>query len=554
MARYLNNQIRRLKEGLRYESREAARRQVARIKELLPSVSCGAVYPYEYVVERVTGFRPQTSTSLELRGETLIPDLLRLLYDISGRAELRADEGTATVLRLDEVCGRYSVSARTVARWREDGLIAMKFVWPDGSRRTGFEMDLLNDYVRRHAEDVERSSRFSRIGEEERGAIIERARHYARELGFGPSRTIRCVSDEFGRSREAVRYSLWQHDREHHSNAVFDSWREPLTGKQVALIEAALAEGSSIADLARRFNRTSSAIYQVLRLARARRLLSRRIEFVPHPLFEAPDADQDILGLGVVHEPSPHKAAIPPDVKDDAAQRGAIYGPQPLSRDEERRLFLQYNYVMCKAARLQAQLVVGYAGQRAMGQMERLLHGAACMRDRLARSYLRLVASVARRHAGGQIPLPELVSEGNLCLLRAIVKFDVARGNRFSTYLTWALMKTFARAVPEARLFAAGFVTGLEGILDNAASRLDETPVSGDSGHEAMIREVNEILAHLTERERDVVTSRFGFGTAKQATYGEIGKRLGISKERARQIQEAALQKLRGQLGTGRTK
>ena len=547
MARYMNGQMRKLRGEMRYASPGALRRQVARIKRLLPTLSSGAVYPYEYVVEKVTGFRPQHAGTVELRGETLIPDLRRFLYDISGRAGLRADEAGEKVLRFQEVCERYSVSPRTIARWRENGLVAMKFVWPDGSKRTGIEQRVLEEYVKRNAASVERSSRFSRMTDEERQAVIERARIYACDWGMGPSQVVQRLSDELGRSREAIRYTLWNHDRDHHSIPIFDSWREPLTNKQVAAIQAAFAAGTSVAELARRFTRTPSAIYQMLRMARARRLLARRIEHVPNPLYESRTADQEILGLGVVHEPSPGKPARGDlDVEDASTQTCSIYGPQLLSKEEEKQLFLKYNYLKFRALRLQAQLAVGYAPQRTMDELERLLAEAERIRERLVHAYLRLVISVAHRHEGRNAPLHDLVSEGNMCLLRALEKFDVSRGNRFSTYLTWSLLKTYARTIPEANRASAKFVTGHEGFMESAGVP-GETSEPGDE-KETRERVVSDILHRLSRREREVVASRFGLDAAAGASYGEIGKRLGVSKERARQIQGAAMRKLREQL------
>jgi RNA polymerase sigma factor (sigma-70 family) len=547
MARYLNSQMLRLRHELRYASEGAARRQITRIKKLLPTLSTGSVYPYEFIVEKITGFRPQRPTEIELRGEALIPDLLRLLYDISGRAKLRTEAASEKVFTLPEVCGRYNVSPRTVARWRQGGLLAMRFLWPDGSRRTGFEQGSLEEYVRRNAASVERSSRFSRITEAERGQVIERARLYARQHGMGPSQVAQRLADETGRSREAIRYTLWNHDRDHHATPIFDSWREPITRQQAESIHEAFAAGARAAELARRFSRTPSAIYQIVRLVRARRLMARRIEYVPHPVFQSRRADEYVLGLNVVHEPASTRPARAPKDADESS----VYGPAPLSREEEANLFLRYNYLKFKAARLQAQLTGACPAQRAMDELASLLREVGRIQDRLVHAYLRLVVSVARRHTGSGAPLSDLVSEGNMCLLRAIEKFDVARGNRFSTYLTWALLKTYARTVPKAGEHLVNFVTGKDALLEAAGA--PEEPAGDAADPEARRVAVEVLLASLDGRERQVVASRFGLG-ASPASYGEIGKMLGVTKERARQIHGEAMRKLRERLVGGKTK
>lgn len=540
MARYYNSAIRRLRKELRYASLEAARRQVERIRKLLPTLATNAVYPYEFVVEKVTGFRPQRASTVELQGETLIPDLLRLMYDISGRACLHADAAGEKVYTLEEVCRKYGVSARTVARWRQNGLMAMKFIWPDGSRRTGFMESALDEYVSRNAESVDRASCFSRMSEEERQAIIERARYYARHQGLNLSQVTQRLSDESGRSRETIRYTLLSHDRANPSDPIFESWREPLTCEQVEAIQHALANGSTVAEIARLYNRTPSAIYQILRLARARRLLARTITFVPNPAFEKPNADEEILGLNVVHEP----ALIQSDTSSEEEPSGSIYGPPPMSREEEAALFLRYNYLKYKAQRLQERLKGGYASQRVMDDIEDLLAQAEKVRTHLACVFLRLVIAVARRHVGRGLSLHDLISEGNLCLLRAIEKFDAARGNRFSTYLTWALIKTFARLCSKATEFT-NLVSEHEELIPSkkADDRREPNEMEPDQ------KRLEEILRLLSKQERQVIVSRLGLEGTEAASYDEIARRLGVTKERARQIHKGAIQKLRERLG-----
>jgi RNA polymerase sigma factor (sigma-70 family) len=302
-----------------------------------------------------------------------------------------------------------------------------------------------------------------------------------------------------------------------------------------------------VAELARRYDRSPSAIYHIIRLARARKLLARRIHYVHSPLFESRSADQEILGLNVVREPGLAESAAVARSKDgEGTSSPSIYGPPPLRKDEERQLFLRYNYLKFKAAQWQARLAGAYPSQRIMDGLDGLLRDAEQVRERLVRSYLRLVVAVACRHLGKRVVLNDLVSEGNLCLLRAVEKFDAARGNRFSTYLTWALIKTYARTIPEANFESANFLTGQEERLAAAGAPNDAR--DGPDDDEARKHFIGDMLSSLTDREREVIASRFGLGAGQGASYGEIGKKLGVTKERARQIHGAAMRKLRAQL------
>ena len=83
-----------------------------------------------------------------------------------------------------------------------------------------------------------------------------------------------------------------------------------------------------------------------------------------------------------------------------------------------------------------------------MGQIEKLYDESIATKNQIIRANLRLVVSIAKRYVGPTQDFFELVSDGNISLLRAVDKFDFSRGNKFSTYATWAIMKNFARTSP----------------------------------------------------------------------------------------------------------
>jgi RNA polymerase primary sigma factor/RNA polymerase sigma factor len=139
----------------------------------------------------------------------------------------------------------------------------------------------------------------------------------------------------------------------------------------------------------------------------------------------------------------------------------------------------------------------------------------------------------------------ELISDGNLTLMRAVDSFDVHKGNRFSTYATFALMKGFARSVPE---MLAGRRAGVE--MDAAAlSNLSEAGSGRMTAEVADRDEVRELMSRLGRRERDVIAAHYGLEEGRPATYEQVGWRLGLSKQRVRQIEQGALAKMRSSSG-----
>ncbi|HEY1065443.1 MAG TPA: sigma-70 family RNA polymerase sigma factor, partial [Pirellulales bacterium] len=163
----------------------------------------------------------------------------------------------------------------------------------------------------------------------------------------------------------------------------------------------------------------------------------------------------------------------------------------------------------------------------------------------IIRANLRLVVSIAKRHVTPNENFFELVSDGNMSLIRAVEKFDFSRGNKFSTYATWAIMKNFARSIPDDHKRRGRFRTSLDEMFESTVDlRSDQYEL--ESAQSRRVSELRGILDRLDEREQKIIISRFGLDHHHEPlTLKEVGERMGVTKERVRQIEARALLKLR---------
>jgi RNA polymerase primary sigma factor len=277
---------------------------------------------------------------------------------------------------------------------------------------------------------------------------------------------------------------------------------------------------------------------------RARRLLGTELRYIAHPSFDDPGAHEAILAPmpapAVARPPRRTKApeGMPPNLAS-LYDEGAL-----LSREQEAHLFRKMNYLKARASRLRDRIDSARARTTDLDEIEQHLDTARAIRSQIVRANLRLVVAIAKRHLGPHDDLFERVSDGNYALLRAVDQFDYARGNKFSTYATWAILNGLRRR-KRAQKDRARFVTGHEARLRSTADTRADAH-DQETSHTEHQGQVERLLGRLDDRERRILTSRYGIGGAEERTLKQIGVELGISKERVRQLETRAHQKLRG--------
>ena len=237
---------------------------------------------------------------------------------------------------------------------------------------------------------------------------------------------------------------------------------------------------------------------------------------------------------------------------------------------------------------------------------EKSAAGDASARQKLAEGNLRLVVSLAKHYSGRGVPIMDLIQEGNMGLMHAAEKYDHTKENRFSTYAAWWIKEAMQRAIDQQSREIRVPVHVAENMkrVQKAARELQQSlgrdatpaeiaqklgdkteaevkdiisylqsPVSlespvGEDGEDSLgdlvedrtettpeeamnilarQEEVQELLGSLTEREQQVIRLRYGLGEERPQTLEEIGSMLGVTRERVRQIEARAMEKLRRQ-------
>jgi RNA polymerase primary sigma factor/RNA polymerase sigma factor len=529
---------------VRFAPREKKVEQVAAAEKLLAEIEPDRVYTYEYLCFRITRFRPEAHRDVKFVGREAKYDLGLFVEDLSDAANLPADSAGERVVTVEELAKRFNVSTKTISRWRRLGLISRRFVM-DGRKRIGFLESSVNRFVAQNSDKVRRGSQFSQLSEAERLLIIQRARRLA-QAGGAPAEIVRRIASKTGRSPETIRYTLKQYDRENANLAIFPENHGPIRLETKRKIYSQFHRGESAESLAKRFCRTRASIYRIVAEMRGAQIAELPLDYIPNDdfprAFRAAKREREILMPMPANDEPDKKARLPSGLPPYLA---SLYEVPLLSRNQEAHLFRKMNFLKYKASKLREKLDASQPKSSIMDQIDELHEEAVATKNQIVRANLRLVVSIAKRHVGPVENFFELVSDGNMSLMRAVEKFDYARGFKFSTYASWAIMKNFARTIPDEHRYRDRFRTSHAEMFTSAQDdRSDQ--FEQESSQSQREWQVERILGELDEREQRIIIRRFGLQRGQEPlTLKQVGAEMGVTKERIRQIEARALSKLR---------
>jgi len=562
MRKIKSHNLSQLLMQLRFTPEGKRRAQIEAAERLFCLVDKDRQYPYDFVCFHITGFQPKGAFEQEiLAGADLRDDLQIFIAKLSGKLALPASGQAEKISTIEDLAARFNVSTKTIMRWRARGLLARRFVFDDGAHRLGFLESTVERFARDNPDLIGGARRFRRLTDVQRQLVLRQARGLAAKTSLSRHQIIGQIAERLGVARETARTILVQHEKKHPDKPVFRRPLGRIQPTEAAELFRLYKQGVGVHQLVERFDRSRATVHRIINQRRAATLLARKIEYVPSEEFLQAQAREQILaGPLVLDRPDPEKKLDPLELvgEDGVPTTTGAWEPNllpeymqvlkmtpVLSREQEIDLFRRYNYLKHLAAQERHQLKLSKVSAALLTRLEGYLDEAEEIRTLLVEANLRLVVSIAGKHTTDGAGFLELVSKGNFALIQAVEEFDYTKGFRFSRRASLDIAKEYAKVsgrntelTPKR---AASLATIQRDMRDTTADVLAIERTRLD------LAEV--IRQELDEREQYVILHHFGLtGTSirkNTRTLKQIGDELSLTKERIRQIELSALQKLR---------
>ena len=528
---------------LRFASREALLRDIDRAEALAGEIDSEVAYPADWVVYRVTGYRPEMADPPLIGGDALLGDLSALVERLCSTAKLAPTDLSEDAEPVAALAARWSVSVKTLGRWRRRGLIARRLHDDRGGVRLVVTASAAESYASRHPSGIERAGGFSRIDEKTAAEIVRRARRYHDLLGLTPTQCADRLAKRFDRSREAVRMMLVRHDTEARKRGdaepIFDPPRA-LSARTHRAIERAWRRGIEPALMTRRYRRSRAGIHRIVSEQRLERLRGLDVGRIAPEAAALTDEE-----LGALLEESPVLAVEPPRVPRDMTELLDMMRERVVPVGVEERLRSKAEQgLRARAVRLVETGGAEFPEAGLIDRAETDLRWAAALRAALARTQLLLMLETVAGNAGvdfGHVRSQDarpLIEAGLAGLRLGLDGFDPWKSGR--------LAGTVGLSVARVRLAPS---SGAPSSAGRARVRILSGTPAPDwtllvSPWVETLRPDGRLVAASGSLDAElgaVLTDRFGLGGHRPRTLAEIAEARGTTIMQAGRLERRAI-------------
>ncbi len=542
--------LRDLAEQLRFAPRDALLRDVERAEALAREVDPARKYPPEWIVFRVTGYRPDTTPAGDepVTGEVLLADLSAFVERLCDATRLTHAEAPLAI-DADALARKWNVSRKTLDRYRRRGLVARRVIAEGGRASLVFMPSVVEDFNAKNTNTISRATEFSRIAPDLEQSIVRRAARYHTTLGWSLNQSAQRLAQRLDRSHEAIRQVLKRAEQRAKANGsppIFDE-RGPISTRDRRVLWRCWLRALEPGQVALRLRCSRASALRAINLERAARLtalLDTTLSAAPAGLPKANLAHPACSsGLG---QPG---AATLADFFADADARG------PATAADEGARLAAIRLLRVRAALAIAAIDRLHPSAESLDTIETDLRWASRVKADLVRAQLPLLVATLRGRLGTVLPRIDPAHQRAAVfaalqgLFHAIDAHDPSsapgRGGRLAGVASLEIDRSLVRWMKESAVHLPP---------DNAraATRISTVPLPDwtcalDPWQEWLEppQRIRPIIHTLSDVSRRLLAARFGWSGLPPANAQQLGEAFALPRMRTAQLERRAMREAR---------